>query len=314
MLDGQIVFGCARLKGGAYARSSARLIEYCLRVGIRHFDTAPSYGMGTAEAVVGDVVSGVSDVFISAKVGSVRPIHAILRTYASALKSFMPARLKLPGPAAAPLPTRVFAHQHRFDFSPAAMKESLDQTRGRLRRDRLDYLFLHEAPALELIRPAIEVLEQEKGRGAATEIGYASGQYFDRGFDAFLPSGFVPQFAARPSDLQLDATGLSKTHFLHTIASAGFALQKSDAAFGAKLSRIAAPLARSARLDLTALEIAIFFIVLHATFPSAKLIFASTSHERVRGFVEAMCLLENSIGVAAVLRTLSLSKEDAGES
>ncbi|MHC4044518.1 MULTISPECIES: aldo/keto reductase [unclassified Bradyrhizobium] len=314
MLDGQIVFGCARLKGGAYERNSARLIEYCLRAGIRHFDTAPSYGMGTAETVVGNVVSGLRDVFLSAKVGSVRPNHAILRTYASALKRLMLERPKRSGPTSAPQSRGAFIHQHRFDYSPVAIRESLDRTRGRLRRERLDYLFLHEVPSVELIRSAVEVLEQEKRRGAAVEIGYANGRCFDRGLDAMLPSGFVPQFAARPCDLQLDGPGLSKPHFLHSIASAGFALQKSDAAFGDKISRIAVPLARSARLDLAAVEIAVFFTVLHAGFPSAKLIFASTSQERTRAFVEALALIENSIGIAAVLRALSLLEESAGES
>src|SRR5262245_41098050 len=61
--------GCARIFGGDELRSSARLVEAALRAGITHFDTAPSYGNGTSEAVLGEVLSGVNDATIATKIG-----------------------------------------------------------------------------------------------------------------------------------------------------------------------------------------------------------------------------------------------------
>ena len=48
----QIGFGCARVYGGHETKASARLIEAALTAGIRHFDTAPSYGFGESEFVL----------------------------------------------------------------------------------------------------------------------------------------------------------------------------------------------------------------------------------------------------------------------
>ena len=42
----KIGFGCGRIYAGSEIRSSARLIEAALTAGIRHFDTAPMYGLG----------------------------------------------------------------------------------------------------------------------------------------------------------------------------------------------------------------------------------------------------------------------------
>jgi aryl-alcohol dehydrogenase-like predicted oxidoreductase len=50
----KIGFGCGRIYAGSEIRSSARLIEAALTAGIRHFDTAPMYGLGQSEDVLGE--------------------------------------------------------------------------------------------------------------------------------------------------------------------------------------------------------------------------------------------------------------------
>jgi len=45
----KIGFGCGRIYAGSEIRSSARLIEAALSAGIRHFDTAPIYGLGQSD-------------------------------------------------------------------------------------------------------------------------------------------------------------------------------------------------------------------------------------------------------------------------
>ncbi len=49
----KIGFGCGRIYAGSEIRSSALLIEAALSAGIRHFDTAPMYGLGQSEDVLG---------------------------------------------------------------------------------------------------------------------------------------------------------------------------------------------------------------------------------------------------------------------
>jgi aryl-alcohol dehydrogenase-like predicted oxidoreductase len=69
-LMNRIVFGCGRLTGGASEREALALVHQCLDAGLRIFDTAPSYGMGTAEGVVGKALKGREDCVIVTKLGS----------------------------------------------------------------------------------------------------------------------------------------------------------------------------------------------------------------------------------------------------
>ena len=46
-------FGTSQLMGRIGRRQSLRLMEVAFAAGIRHFDTAPLYGLGAAEAMVG---------------------------------------------------------------------------------------------------------------------------------------------------------------------------------------------------------------------------------------------------------------------
>src|SRR5262245_32083549 len=71
----RIGLGCGRLIGGTSFRTSARLVEAALELGIRHFDVAPSYGLGTAEDVLGAVPGGVRDVTVTTKIGAPRPAN-----------------------------------------------------------------------------------------------------------------------------------------------------------------------------------------------------------------------------------------------
>src|SRR5262245_32753615 len=65
----RVGFGCARIYGGSELRRSAHLIEAALSAGIRHFDTAPSYGEGRSEEVLGQVLEGVACITLATKIG-----------------------------------------------------------------------------------------------------------------------------------------------------------------------------------------------------------------------------------------------------
>ena len=63
----RIGFGCARIYGGRELKNSARVIEAALAAGIRHFDTALSYGEGEFEDVLGRILANVPEITISTK-------------------------------------------------------------------------------------------------------------------------------------------------------------------------------------------------------------------------------------------------------
>jgi aryl-alcohol dehydrogenase-like predicted oxidoreductase len=147
----RVGFGCGALVGRHSFRQSARLIETALDLGIRYFDVAPLYGMGTAEEVLGAVVGGSSDVVIASKVGIPRPPYSTAIATArritkpmldrsGALKRFA-RQLRLP--LARP---QLSAPQKRapLDLSREAISRDLDESLRLLRRSRIDVYLVHE--------------------------------------------------------------------------------------------------------------------------------------------------------------------------
>jgi hypothetical protein len=53
-------FGCHNLTGGSSLRESTRLVHCAMDHGITQFDVAPSYGLGTAESVLGKAIKNRS--------------------------------------------------------------------------------------------------------------------------------------------------------------------------------------------------------------------------------------------------------------
>ena len=79
----QIGLGCGRLVGRSTLIQSARIVETALDLGIRYFDVAPSYGMGTAEEVLGHVTGDSKEVVIATKVGIPRPHYSARNNFLS---------------------------------------------------------------------------------------------------------------------------------------------------------------------------------------------------------------------------------------
>lgn len=107
--------------------------------GVRYFDTAPSYGAGEAERRLGEALTRLpgSDAIISTKAGI--------------------------------LSTGVM-RRHR-DFSPRAIRASLESSLKRLRRSRVDRLFLHGPASNELTDELFRTLEDLKSKGDVGALG-----------------------------------------------------------------------------------------------------------------------------------------------
>ena len=140
-------FGCGRLVGRDGLRESTRLVETALDLGIRHFDVAPSYGMGTAEEVLGLVLADVPDVTVCTKVGIPRPAYSRPRYVA---RTFV--RRMLPRRARKAVTGMTPSEKERsgFVFSEEAIRSSLAESLERLRRDSVDVFLLHEPRPADL--------------------------------------------------------------------------------------------------------------------------------------------------------------------
>jgi aryl-alcohol dehydrogenase-like predicted oxidoreductase len=155
----RVGFGCARVYGYSELKTSARVIEAALAAGIRHFDTAPSYGGGESESVLGELLAGLPDVTISTKIGIPRPHPAAVRHPARVVyrRIVRPVLSHFPGAK-----SKLLEFMRRRTMSiddkelPLRKLSRDDVLRGledsikRLKRSYLDLYLLHEPDQFEL--------------------------------------------------------------------------------------------------------------------------------------------------------------------
>ena len=170
-------FGCASLYGLPGRRERRAVLESAYDLGIRHFDVAPIYGLGIAEAELADFAQAHTDIRIATKFG-IRPtvigrlagfvqppIRRILQR-SSAMKS----KVKQSGaaPDAGAVGRVLYS---RGDYCAASAKHALVSSLQALRTERIDYFLLHEPVAVlaDDYRDLVDYLEAERSRGV---IGY----------------------------------------------------------------------------------------------------------------------------------------------
>jgi D-threo-aldose 1-dehydrogenase len=136
-------------------RTAEGAVAAALRAGIDYFDTAPHYGLGLAEQRLGAALARSPDTVVSTKVGRLLEPNEAADPGDDLASAFaVPARW-----------TR------RWDFSRDGVLRSLDDSRRRLGRDRLDIVFIHDPDdhldeALDAALPTLVELRQAGVVGA----------------------------------------------------------------------------------------------------------------------------------------------------
>ncbi len=233
----QVGFGCGRLYAGAGMAASARLVEAALAAGVRHFDTAPYYGEGGSELVLGDVLRGVAGTTVTTKIGLGRP--ATLATPSTARRLYRaigkPLLAAMPGVKSALLSLRPRAPVsagpvERRPFPRDDLRREVELSLKALHRDRIDILLVHEPDQFELTdddRAAFEALVADGMVGA-----------FGLGMDRIVgdepPFGTVLQSRFDAADVA-DFAGLRLHHGL---------LRHVDRAAGSPAGQFAGTVAR----------------------------------------------------------------------
>lgn len=172
-LVGRIGFGCAYLVGGLETRASRRIVDAAYDAGIRHFDVAPPYGIGTAENVLGEALRGRRDnVTLVTKVGIRRPTlslrQELFRFAARPVRKLMPRIARNYG-------ARVLGSgATRGHFQPDFVRDSLEDSLRRLQTDHLDALLLHEVSPEDLTDELLRFLEERQSAGVIGAIGIAT--------------------------------------------------------------------------------------------------------------------------------------------
>ncbi len=176
-LSDTLGFGCASLYGLPGKRDRRAVLESAYDLGIRHFDVAPIYGLGVAEAELADFAHTHADIRIATKFG-IRPtavgrlagfvqspIRRILQKSAT-----VKSTVKQSGaaPDAGAVGRVLYAGG---DYSVASAKRALVSSLRALRTERIEYFLLHEPAGLlaDDYRDLVSYLETERSRGV---IGY----------------------------------------------------------------------------------------------------------------------------------------------
>src|SRR5579862_2558229 len=144
----RLAFGTSRLHYSG-RRDRQRLLASAASLGFVHFDTAPSYGDGLAEAELSWILKGKRDRFVIATKYGVPPDPLL-----EALPSFGEPLRYIRAAA-----RRVGLWQiPRQPLTPAGLRES-ERSLRRLQSDWIDILFLHE-PRPECVPRPLEILEE----------------------------------------------------------------------------------------------------------------------------------------------------------
>jgi len=282
----RLIFGCGRLTGGASKGEALRLVELCLAAGIRHFDTAPSYGLGTAEAVVGQALRGAGpDVRITAKVGSVPPRLGLAKTWLRrAKRRLTPGAPRLSGTFA---PVEAAAIRSTADFRAEAMRRSAERSLALL--GRIDWLLLHESLAEHATPQTVAALETLAAALGATP-GYSNGAQFDPATSVAYPPGWIAQVAVRPQWFAARSAPPPRQPLsLHGIALTGRWLCDRDAAHDRRVRQAA----RLIEGDGQAVrEIAVHYALAAVHLPQARLIVSSSHPARLGALLGTLGTLD----------------------
>jgi aryl-alcohol dehydrogenase-like predicted oxidoreductase len=134
-------FGVSGPHGTPLIRPEAtvQMIMHAYALGIRLFDTGPSYGAGEAERRLGEALARLP------------PYDPIVATKVGVQSSGVARRER--------------------DFAPDAVRRSVEGSLKRLRRARIDWLFLHGPAEHELTDKLLRVLNDLRREGRVVSIG-----------------------------------------------------------------------------------------------------------------------------------------------
>jgi aryl-alcohol dehydrogenase-like predicted oxidoreductase len=209
-------FGSAGITSMRSYGAVRRLLDLAFASGITHFDTAPLYGQGYSEKIMGAFLKNKRDkVTIATKFGlGLTPDLRIPFRLALPLNYY---RKRLRGKVFTPGGEEVALSYRNIPL--AQIKASLGNSLRSLNTDYIDYYFVHEGLPSFLDAEALAFLLEQKKKGIIKFLGIATGSMNLRQLQKSDLIGWdVLQYESGPfsnsSDIQLMFP--EKLHFFHS--------------------------------------------------------------------------------------------------
>jgi hypothetical protein len=288
MIVPRLVLGTARIAGGVSEGQALAMVKSAFDSGICAVDTAPSYGLGTAEEVVGKALAGHPRVEVATKLGSHRPGLALLRTLARGIKRLASS----PGEPKPYLPPARIEAPTGNDFSARFMAQSFEISQEKL--GRIDALLLHDISAGEVTSAVLDDLER-LGRGRTT--GYAGYARWDLQLDQCFKPQMTAQCAPDPGWLLGTVSSpRDRPLQLHSIAKTGLALASENPMFASSLERTASMI----ETDPLTARIAAIYALASVRIPEARLLLTSSHQARLERLTKALQKVDEQHTASAI--------------
>lgn len=181
-------FGGSNLLGDKTRTQGLALLEAAYAEGIRHFDVAPAYGYGDAEALVGEFARGKRDQIIIATKFGLQPMNPVAgaKRVVSTVRKVMRQ-----SPWVRSLVKRSAKSLiRRGQFDTKSVQLSLDRSLKSLRTDFIDIYLMHECQPPDCSEELLDFLHRSVSQGKIRHFGI--GTEFSQ---AQLVCSHCPEFA-----------------------------------------------------------------------------------------------------------------------
>jgi D-threo-aldose 1-dehydrogenase len=216
----QLGFGTSQLMGRIGRKESLRLMEVAYDAGIRHFDTAPLYGLGAAEAMVGEFATGKrAHITIATKFGIRPPARSPLMDFA---KSTARAAVKLVPSMRTALRKRADSMVAHGVFTPEECRASLASSLQQLRTSYVDFFLMHEVLGHQIDAELLQSLDEAKQKGLIRNYGIATSPAATVEISRTLRPGTVAQFASNAFEPLVGRIPAHLARITHSALGAGF--------------------------------------------------------------------------------------------
>lgn len=192
-------FGTSYIPGALSRDEVLMLLNAAYESGIRHFDTAPMYGWGAAEELLGAFAAGKPDLIIVTKAG-IAPPSKLARLLA-----------KAPGMPGA---------QPSFgQFASSQVSRSLEASLSRLKVEHVAALLLHEVNATDATDALISEITALKQAGKVDALGLATAATQASAIQTRYPDTFdIVQLPAHETGLTVGPR--ARLNIIHSVLGA----------------------------------------------------------------------------------------------